>query len=99
MPVEKKLTALEEAEFEDKGGEEGSLEKEIFSLKVCLVLYAARSPAYLTILSPISHANTECVSRRRVIIHGPRGICQGYIGAATLHHPEDYHVQSLEPAH
>jgi hypothetical protein len=31
MPVEKKLTALEEAEFEDEGGEEGALEKEMLS--------------------------------------------------------------------
>jgi len=31
MPVEKKLSALEEAEFEDEGGEEGALEKEMFS--------------------------------------------------------------------
>lgn len=31
MPVEKKLSALEEAEFEDEGGEEGALEKELFS--------------------------------------------------------------------
>lgn len=31
MPVEKKLSALEEAEFEDEGGEEGALEKEMLS--------------------------------------------------------------------
>lgn len=31
MPVEKRLTALEEAEFEDEGGEEGALEKEMLS--------------------------------------------------------------------
>lgn len=31
MPVEKKLTALEEAEFEDVGGEDGALEREMLS--------------------------------------------------------------------
>jgi hypothetical protein len=36
------------------------------------------------------------VYRPRVIIHGPVGMGQGYIGAATLHHLEGYHVQSLE---
>ena len=29
LPVEKKLSALEEAEFEDDAGEEGALEKEL----------------------------------------------------------------------
>ena len=36
------------------------------------------------------------VYRPRVVIHGPVGMGQGYIGAATLHHLEGYHVQSLE---
>jgi len=31
MPIEKKLSALEEAEFEDEGGEEGALEREMVS--------------------------------------------------------------------
>ncbi|KAF8632421.1 hypothetical protein AX17_004862 [Amanita inopinata Kibby_2008] len=30
MPMEKRLSALEEAEYEDEGGEEGALEKEMF---------------------------------------------------------------------
>ncbi|KIM42662.1 hypothetical protein M413DRAFT_70190 [Hebeloma cylindrosporum] len=74
MPVEKKLSALEEAEFEDEGGEEGALEKEMFSQAM----------------------QTLRVYRPRVIIHGPIGMGQGYIGAAALHHLEGYHVQSLE---
>ncbi|KAF9477179.1 AAA-domain-containing protein [Pholiota conissans] len=74
MPVEKKLTALEEAEFEDEGGEEGALEKEMLSQAM----------------------QTLRVYRPRVIIHGPVGMGQGYIGAAALHHLEGYHVQSLE---
>ena len=31
LPLEKKLSALEEAEFEDNGGEEGALDKEMLS--------------------------------------------------------------------
>lgn len=31
VPMEKKLSALEEAEFEDEGGEEGALEREMLS--------------------------------------------------------------------
>lgn len=34
--------------------------------------------------------------RPRVVIHGPVGMGQGYVGAAVLHHLEGYHVQSLE---
>ncbi|KAJ3509073.1 hypothetical protein NLJ89_g5414 [Agrocybe chaxingu] len=74
MPVEKRLTALEEAEFEDEGGEEGALEREMFSQAMQKLR----------------------VYRPRVIIHGPVGMGQGYIGAAALHHLEGYHVQSLE---
>ncbi|KAH9483269.1 putative AAA domain-containing protein C31G5.19 [Psilocybe cubensis] len=74
MPVEKKLSALEEAEFEDEGGEEGALEKEMLSQAM----------------------QTLRIYRPRVVIHGPVGMGQGYIGAAVLHHLEGYHVQSLE---
>jgi hypothetical protein len=31
LPLEKKLSALEEAEFEDDGGEEGALDREMLS--------------------------------------------------------------------
>jgi len=74
MPVEKKLTALEEAEYEDEGGEDDALEREMLSQAM----------------------QTLRVYRPRVIIHGPIGMGQGYIGAAALHHLEGYHVQSLE---
>src|SRR5687768_2473960 len=74
MPIEKKLSALEEAEFEDEGGEEGALEREMLSQSM----------------------QTLRVYRPRVVIHGPVGMGQGYIGAAALHHLEGYHIQSLE---
>ena len=38
------------------------------------------------------------VFRPRLIIHGKRGMGQGYTGAALLHHLEGYHVQSLDVA-
>ncbi len=31
LPLEKKLSALEEAEFEDEGSEDGALDREMFS--------------------------------------------------------------------
>jgi hypothetical protein len=37
LPMEKKLTALEEAEFEDEGGEAGALEREMLSQGSCLM--------------------------------------------------------------
>ena len=36
------------------------------------------------------------VYRPRVILHGPVGMGQNYVGPAALHHLEGYHVQSLE---
>ena len=89
MPVEKKLSALEEVELEDEGGEEDALEKEMF----CLLRYTVRSTAYFTILSLISQ---HCVYIDQELLSMVQLVCVGYIGAATLHHLEGYHVQSLE---
>ncbi|KAG6910179.1 hypothetical protein DXG01_012628 [Tephrocybe rancida] len=74
LPLEKKLTALEEAMFEDDDGEEGALEREMF----------------------MQSMQTLRVYRPRVVIHGPIGMGQGYVGAAALHHLEGYHIQTLE---
>ncbi|KAK7439387.1 TAT-binding protein-like protein 7, AAA ATPase [Stygiomarasmius scandens] len=74
LPLEKKLTALEEAEFEDYDGEEGALEREM----------------------TLQSMETLRVHRPRLILHGPVGMGQGYVGAALLHHLEGYHIQSLE---
>ena len=38
LPLEKKLSALEEAEFEDDGGEEGALDREMLSQGMDLLL-------------------------------------------------------------
>ncbi|KIL57962.1 hypothetical protein M378DRAFT_54153, partial [Amanita muscaria Koide BX008] len=74
MPMEKRLSALEEAEYEDIGGEEGALEKEML----------------------MQAMQTLRIYRPRVVIHGPIGMGQHYVGAAALHYLEGYHVQSLE---
>ena len=36
------------------------------------------------------------VYRPRVILHGPEGMGQNYLGAAALHHLEGFHVQTLD---
>lgn len=36
------------------------------------------------------------VYRPRLVLHGPTGMGQGYLGAAALHHLEGYHVQTLD---
>jgi hypothetical protein len=36
------------------------------------------------------------IYRPRIVIHGPVGMGQNYIGTATLHHLEGYHVQNLD---
>jgi hypothetical protein len=54
MPVEKPLTALEEAMFEDEGGEEGALEREMLSQ--CKIFLISR-PKFFLIIIP-SDANS-----------------------------------------
>ncbi|KAK0197523.1 AAA-domain-containing protein [Armillaria mellea] len=73
LPVEKKLSALEEAEYDDDD-EAGALERELLSQSMA----------------------TLRIHRPRMVLYGPPGMGQGYIGAAILHHLEGYHVQSLE---
>ena len=36
------------------------------------------------------------IYRPRVVLHGPVGMGQGYVGPTVLHHLEGYHVWSLE---
>jgi ATPase family AAA domain-containing protein 2 len=36
------------------------------------------------------------IHRPRMVIYGPPGMGQAYIGAALLHHLEGYHIQNLE---
>ena len=36
------------------------------------------------------------VYRPRVVLHGPSGMGQSYVGAAILHYLDGYHVQTLD---
>lgn len=40
--------------------------------------------------------DTLRIYRPRIVLHGPSGMGQGYVGAAALHHLEGFHVQSLD---
>lgn len=73
MPVGKKRTALEEAEWEDEGEDHG-LERELM----------------------LQSMETLRIYRPRIVLHGPVGMGQNYIGTAALHHLEGYHVQNLD---
>ncbi|KAG1809487.1 AAA-domain-containing protein [Suillus variegatus] len=44
----------------------------------------------------IQSMETLRVYRPRLVLHGPAGMGQGYLGAAALHHLEGYHVQTLD---
>jgi len=92
MPMEKRLTALEEAQFEDDG-EDGALEREM--LMQCLSsVFFCRIDVFINMI--LTAFQTLRVYRPRVVLHGSIGMGQGYVGAAVLHHLEGYHVQSLE---
>lgn len=96
LPVDKKRTALEEAEYEDYDGEEGAFEREM-ALQ-CVFQQSADSCSQQLIKQFLSAMETLRVHRPRLILHGPIGMGQGYVGAAALHHLEGFHVQSLELA-
>lgn len=77
MPVEKKLTALEEAEFEDDGGEEGALEREM--LMQCAFFYRdARGTFWVTHYVVCSHGEVARLQAKgdftRPCGHGT-GVC------------------------
>ncbi len=89
LPTEKRLTALEEAEFEDEDDEAVALDRELLM----------QSMFFYDELNEADHAlamETMRVHRPRLLLHGAPGMGQTYIGAALLHHLEGYHVQSLE---
>ena len=91
MPMEKPLSALEEAEFEDVGGEAGALEREMLMQGMY-----RHQPIKSRLTAFVLAMRTLRVYRPRVVIHGPLGMGQTYIGSAALHHLEGHHIQSLE---
>ena len=59
LPLEKKLSALEEAEFEDDGGEEGALDREMLSQGMDLFLLR-RCLAYFLLSSfPVNNSDAN----------------------------------------
>ena len=90
MPVSKKRTALEEAEWEDED-QDGGLERELM-LQCKLFLHPQQYMANNLALA----METLRIYRPRIALHGPVGMGQNYIGTATLHHLEGYHVQNLD---
>jgi hypothetical protein len=90
MPVSKKRTALEEAEWEDEG-QEGSLERELM-----LQCKSSLHPSQYMANNLALAMETLRIYRPRIALHGPVGMGQNYIGTATLHLLEGYHVQNLD---
>ena len=90
MPVGKKRTALEEAEWEDEG-EDGGLERELM-----LQCTLARITTAISLTVGLLAMETLRIYRPRIVLHGPVGMGQNYIGTAALHHLEGYHVQNLD---
>ncbi|KAJ3753388.1 P-loop containing nucleoside triphosphate hydrolase protein, partial [Lentinula raphanica] len=87
LPLEKRMTALEEAEYVDyedededeagldgKGKYKGELEREM----------------------RLQSMETLRIHRPRLVLHGAVGMGQAYVGPALLHFLEGYHVQSLD---
>ncbi|KAJ4491025.1 hypothetical protein J3R30DRAFT_169989 [Lentinula aciculospora] len=83
LPLEKKLTALEEAEFEDYNDKDGSGDEKDYG-------------GQLEREMRLQSMEVLRIHRPRLILHGRVGMGQSYVGAALLHHLEGYHVQSLE---
>lgn len=91
LPVSKKRSALEEAEWEEES-EEGALEREMMSQ--CRSFSLLKSTVILNRFCLAME--TLRIYRPRIILHGPIGMGQSYVGPAALHHMEGYHIQSLE---
>ncbi len=99
LPIKKRRTVLEEAEWEDE--DDGTFEKEM--------MLQCRWPSpcsqrnwdvpHRGSLAPFCTAfETMQLYRPRVLIHGERGMGQRVLGSAVLHYLEGYHVQNLDLA-
>lgn len=92
MPVSKKRTALEEAEWEDDVDEEGAFNREMM-----LQSQLSRFNSFRSFLTQASIAMEKLrVYRPRVVLCGSLGMGQNFVAAAILHHLEGYHVQTLD---
>ena len=87
LPRHKLPTALEEAEFVDDIGDD--LEKHMMvQCKWCQISCC--------VLTPRLALDKLRTFRPRVLLHGPTGMGQTYLGPAILHHLEGFHIQSLD---
>jgi SpoVK/Ycf46/Vps4 family AAA+-type ATPase len=86
LPPVKKRSVLEEAEYEDD--DDGSS----FAKEVMLQCKSHNCTILILALETLR------VYRPRVVLHGPSGLGQTYLGPAILHHLEGYHVQSFDLA-
>jgi hypothetical protein len=59
LPLEKKLSALEEAEFEDDGGEEGALDREMLSQGMDLFLTIVADWLILILFFPVNNSDAN----------------------------------------
>lgn len=87
LPRNKAKSALEEAQYEDEVGDD--LEKH------------AMIHCKITGLKQTFRADEVALDkmrtyRPRILLQGPAGMGQGYLGPAILHHLEGFHVQSLD---
>ena len=96
LPVSKKRTALEEAEWEDEEDDEGALEREILMQSQCFLYCSVFVSCAEEKLVGFLEMETLRVYRPRVVLHGDPGLGQSYIGSAALHHLEGFHIQTLD---
>ena len=59
LPLEKKLSALEEAEFEDDGGEEGALDREMLSQGMDLFFLLSPFDSFPFFFTPVINSYAD----------------------------------------
>lgn len=90
LPLGRKRTALEEAEFEDDEPD-GALEREILMQSAYFHVFVLHKLIYWLL-----EMDSLRVYRPRVVLYGEHSMGQSYVGAAALHHLEGCHVQTLD---
>lgn len=95
LPPKKERTALEEAEFEDAEVDHPTASSggEVDRLNLMQCVSELRHISRVLMSSAFDKMRTY---RPRVLLYGPKGMGQAYLGPAILHHLEGYHVQSLD---
>ena len=90
LPPKTNRTALEEAEYEEE-------ETEGFDRHLMVQCETAPRDSLSTqLMTRLIALDRMRTFRPRVLVHGPKGMGQAYLGPAILHHLEGFHVQSLD---